>query len=82
MNEIWNLSDIELGEHCRVRGLSAEGAMRRRLLDIGLVEGACVRRIGESPGGGLRAYRVCGAVIAIRTGDARDVFVERGAAWA
>ena len=82
MNEkIWNLSDIEVGEHCLVQGLTAKGAMRRRLLDIGLVEGASVVCIGKSPGGDPRAYRICGAVIAIRARDARDVCVERGVRW-
>ena len=81
MNEIWNLSDIEIGEPCRVLGLSASGAMRRRLLDIGLVQGAEVVCVGRSPGGDPRAYRICGAVIAIRAQDARDVRVERGVRW-
>ena len=81
MDHLWNLADIEVGECCHVTDLSAEGAMRRRLLDIGLVRGAQVRCVGKSPGGDPRAYRICGAVIALRARDARDVWVQRGVIW-
>jgi ferrous iron transport protein A len=51
--------------------------MRRRLLDIGLVEHTPVYCIGKSPGGDPTAYLICGAVIAIRALDAATVLVKR-----
>ena len=77
MEQLLYLSDLAPGEECRVTGLSTKGDMRRRLLDIGLVENTRVRCLGKSPGGDPSAYLICGAVIAIRAADARTVLVAR-----
>ena len=73
MQERSTLADLCRGESCRVTGLTAKGAMRRRLLDIGLVENSRVSCLGKSPAGDPAAYLICGAVIAIRGADARGV---------
>ena len=77
MDSVLRLSELTPGEWGRVARLTAEGAMRRRLLDIGLVENAPVHCIGKSPGGDPSAYLICGAVIAIRAADAARVLVVR-----
>ena len=66
MDTVLRLCDIAPGESCAVRALCATGGMRRRLLDIGLVENTPVYCVGKSPGGDPTAYLICGAVIAIR----------------
>lgn len=73
------LSELETGEKGVVLGLLSHGAMRRRLLDIGLTEGAEVECIGRSPAGDPTAYLIRGAVIAIRSEDAREIVITRGA---
>ncbi len=60
-----------------VERLLIHGAMRRRLLDIGLAEGTVVECVGKSPMGDPRAYLICGAVIAIRCVDSKCVMVRR-----
>lgn len=75
------LFDIKPGQSCIVEGLTATGAMRRRLLDIGLVQQSRVSCVGKSPGGDPSAYLICGAVIAIRASDARTVLVKRCIKW-
>ena len=74
MSEI-RLSELPVGGCGRVTGLTAHGAMRRRLLDIGLAEGTKVECIGESPMGDPCAYLIRGAVIAIRRADGKDVVI-------
>lgn len=69
------LSDIRPGEHAVVRELRSTGGMRRRLLDIGLIENTDVECLGRSPGGDLSAFLIRGAVIAIRSEDCRGVLV-------
>lgn len=59
-----------------VKSLRAHGSMRRRLLDIGIVEGARVECVGVSPMGDPAAYMIRGAVIAIRAADSRNVIIE------
>lgn len=75
------LSELGVAERGRVTGLTARGGMRRRLLDLGLCEGAAVECVGKSPCGDPSAYLICGAVIAIRAADAATVAVRKGAAW-
>ena len=67
------LNDIKPGQTAVVQSLRAHGSMRRRLLDIGLVEGTRVECVGVSPLGDPSAYLIRGAVIAIRAADCRDV---------
>lgn len=66
-----------VGERAVVETLRAHGSMRRRLLDIGLVQGTNVECVGRSPLGDPAAYLIRGAVIAIREADCRDVIVRR-----
>ena len=60
-----------------VKGLLATGSMRRRLQDIGLVEGTRVECLQKSPSGDPVAYLIRGAVIALRSEDAGKILVER-----
>lgn len=71
-----SLDRLKPGEKAVVKSLLAHGSMRRRLLDIGLVEGTRVECVGISPLGNPAAYLIRGAVIAIRSADSRDVIVE------
>lgn len=71
----FTLDNIEVGERAVVEELKTSGAMRRRLLDIGLSTGAEVECVGRSPMGDPSAYLICGAVIAIRARDCRGVVV-------
>lgn len=71
------LDMLRPGQSAEVKEIRTEGEMRRRLLDIGLVEGARVDCIGRSPGGDPSAYLICGAVIAIREKDSSGVLVHR-----
>lgn len=75
MTETRKLSELCPGESARVAGLFTGGAMRRRFLDIGLVEGTRVECVGRSPCGDPAAYRIRGAVIAIRSEDASTVCI-------
>lgn len=75
MNSICSLCDIKVGESAVVERLNIHGAMRRRLLDIGLCRGTRVKCVGKSPMGDPSAYLIRGAVIAIRACDGKSVIV-------
>ena len=72
---IKNLTHLQEGEIARVSGVSDAGSMRRRLLDLGLVEGTEVACIQKSPYGDPVAFGIRGAVIALRAEDARNILV-------
>ena len=69
------LNDLSPGQKGRVSGLLAVGGMRRRLLDMGLIENTQVECVGRSPGGDPRAYLIRGAVVALRRCDGADVLL-------
>lgn len=75
MDGICSLCDIKIGETAVVERLNIHGTMRRRLLDVGLCAGTSVRCVGNSPMGGISAYLIRGAVIAIRACDGKRVLV-------
>lgn len=78
MNRQLCLNDIAPGQHATVCALNATGSMRRRLLDLGLIEDTDVECLGRSPGGDPSAFLIRGAVIAIRAQDGKDILVTRG----
>ncbi len=71
------LSALGEGEFAEVSGISLEGTIRRRLQDIGLIEGTTVCCLRKSASGDPAAYLIRGAVIALRKRDAAGVIVER-----
>lgn len=72
-----NLSQLREGESALVSLLTHQDGIRRRLQDLGLVEGTRVHCIHKSPFGDPTAYGVRGAVIALRSEDASGVLVDR-----
>jgi DtxR family Mn-dependent transcriptional regulator len=73
------LSDLKPGEAARVVQISraCHGPQRRRLLDLGLVPGTRVEAEFASPSGEPVAYRIRGALIALRREQAAMVQVQR-----
>lgn len=69
------LGSLPVGGTATVSALFAEGAMRRRLLDLGLIRGTRVRCLYRSLGGKMSAYLIRGAVIALRRGDADTIYI-------
>ena len=62
-----SLNSLRVGQSARVSHIEAEPAMRRRLLDIGLIPGTRVTCTA--------AYLIRGAVIALRGRDAGGVYL-------
>lgn len=78
MNEVISLNALPVGQCGIVRKIETQGSMRRRLLDIGLVENTYVECVGRSPGGDPSAYRIRGTVIAIRAEDCHKILIQTG----
>ncbi len=67
------LSELKVGEEAVIAEMLAEN---RRLKDMGPVVGTKTKCLLKSPLGDPAAYRVRGAVIAIRNDDARKIGIE------
>jgi len=71
------LSELKAGEMGRVAAISPRlrGVERRRLLDLGILPGTDIRAELVSPSGDPTAYRVRGALIALRREQAKLITV-------
>jgi len=74
-----SLADLEPGEAARVVAISSacQGTQRRRLLDLGVVRGTEITAEFASAAGDPMAYRIRGALVALRREQASWILVER-----
>ena len=70
------LSQLKPGEFGEVIKLSGENGIKRRLEDLGLVEGTRVECIQRSALGDPTAYSIRGAVIALREEDCQGIIIK------
>lgn len=77
MRESFGLDKLCVGDSAIVCGSDHRGGVRRRLFDMGFTEGACVRCVGVSPCGDMKAYSVKESVVAVRIKDAVLIKVRR-----
>lgn len=73
------LDTLEAGETAEVVQIAptVQGPQRRRLLDLGVLPGTPIRAEFRSPSGDPMAYRVRGALIALRRPQARGIYIRR-----
>jgi ferrous iron transport protein A len=70
------LIHLPIGKKARVKLLTSEGIIRRRMLDLGLIYDTVIEALQKSPSGDPVAYNIRGAVIALRSEEASKIFVE------
>ena len=71
------MSRLRPGQSGRVLKILTGKDMRRRLLEIGLIKGSRILCVGRSPLGGMGAYEIMGAVMALRDSDCEKIIIER-----
>ncbi len=76
MNNYFSLADINSGETAVITDVSLTGGIKRRLQDIGIIEGTKIKCLFKSPLCDPIAYLVRGAVIAIRCEDSKSITVK------
>lgn len=74
-SEIFALTYLPIGRKAQVIKVGTEGLIRNRLLDLGLVPSTIVEAIRRSPAGDPVAYRIRGAVIALRSEESQQIQV-------
>ncbi|MEY8356843.1 FeoA family protein [Lachnospiraceae bacterium 54-53] len=74
INEI-TLNKLPTGKKGVVTALTADGADRRRMLDLGIINGTEIELLYKSPAGNPVAYFIRGAVIALRTDVSEKITV-------
>lgn len=71
------LNDLQMGEVGVITSLMAQGSIKRRLLDIGLVDDTEVQCILNSPSQDPKVFLIRGAVIALRNEDCQNVLIRK-----
>ncbi|SFC68901.1 FeoA family protein [Clostridium uliginosum] len=69
------LKDAKLSSTVKVINIDAQGDLRRRFFDLGIIEGTSIEVLYSSPFGDPTAYLIRGAVIAIREEDGEKIQV-------
>ena len=67
------LNDLPLYKKGYIKKLNCKGNIRRRLLDLGFVEGVCIIPMLISPSSDPRAFSIRGTLLAIRKEDACNI---------
>lgn len=70
------ISSIKPGEKAIIDSINLTGSIKRRLLDIGLIENTTVECVGCSPSGDPIAFLIRGAVIALRNEDCKKILIK------
>ncbi len=70
------LNDLPLNHKGYIKNLNCIGNIKRRLLDLGFVEGAIITPVLISPSKDPRAFSIRGTLIAIRKEDADLIDVQ------
>ena len=71
-----NLREVKVGQTCTVKKLHGEGAVKRRIMDMGLTRGVEVYVRKVAPLGDPIELTVRGYELSIRKADAENVEVE------
>ncbi len=70
------LADIEIGAIANIKDINCAGEIKRRLLDLGMVNGTKIKAVFRSPGNDPTAYEVRNTLIALRKEDAENIDIE------
>ena len=70
------LRDVKVGEYATIQKLNGEGALKRRIMDMGLTKGTQVYVRKVAPLGDPLELTVRGYELSLRKGDAENIQVE------
>jgi len=75
MNNQISLNQLPIGKKANVTTLTSDGTTRRRMLDLGIIDGTEIEPLYKSPSGNPVAYLIRGAVIALRSDVSEKIMV-------
>ena len=74
---IISLNELNLKERGVIKEITCDDNIKRRLLDLGLIEGTNIELVLVSPFKDPKAYEVRGTTIALREEDAKKIYISR-----
>ena len=76
MNEELPLSKLKKGQNAIVVRVGGKGAVKRRMMDMGMVPGSEIRVVRIAPFGDPIEFNVKGYNLSLRKSEAKDIIVE------
>lgn len=73
---ILTLDKLPLNHMGYIKKINCNDKLKRRLLDLGLIEGTIICPVFKSPFNNPRAFEVRGSIIAIRTEDSKNIEID------
>lgn len=70
------LDQLQSGQTAAVRRINGQGAVRRRLMDMGLVRGSSIEMLKAAPMGDPVEYLIRGYHLSLRKSEAQLVEIE------
>ena len=70
------VNELKIGEKAIVTGLGCSGALRRRIIDMGITPGASMRLVKKAPLGDPLEFNVRGYALSVRKSEAKEIVVE------
>ena len=74
---IISLNELNLKEKGVIKEITCDDNIKRRLLDLGLIEGTNIELVLVSPFKDPKAYEVRGTTIALREEDAKKIYISK-----
>jgi len=71
------LDQLQSGQTAEVRRINGQGAVRRRLMDMGLVRGSRIEMLKAAPMGDPVEYLIRGYHLSLRKSEAQLVEIEQ-----
>lgn len=73
MKQINTLNNVELEQEVKINKINCLGNVRRRILDLGMIEGTKIKPVLKSPLGDPTAYEVRGSLISLREEESKNI---------
>ena len=71
------INDLSVGESALILKIDCDGAMKRRLIDMGITPGVKVKLHKIAPLGDPLELKLRGYMLSIRRSEAKNIFVKR-----
>jgi len=69
------LEDLQPGRRALIAGISGDGPLVQRLMQLGLLEGTEVEMVRRAPAGDPLEFRVRGDTLCLRAAEARTISI-------
>ena len=70
------LDKVSLNQEVKIKKIDCTGNIKRRILDLGMIEGTKIRPVFKSPLGDPTAYEVRGSLISLREDETQKIQIE------